>query len=548
MPTPSSIFSQTAARFDRLVSWLDTSDRRFRWIRLAFVLTAVVYFVFIATAETGPVSRYGHDVFSFLDGGWRIVNGQVPYRDFNLPLGPLEYLIMAGGMLLTKGGTQGIAVGNAGFGILIGTWGWLLSRRRMPVIPALLVTTWLILTATCPTPLGHATPDFPSCAMMYNRHGYALLGLVLVECGFAAERSRFGGGFSSGVALALMALLKLNFFGVAGLFLLASAVARRDEKSRVMGCLAGLATVAAVLACYLRLAIFTFLSDISLAVQARRSRLQLSWFIQGLSRSAEAWALVLLTVAAILLLAPGKLRHRRAISIFLLGSIIIVSTPFFLNTDSGETHCQLASLWAIILMAALAAAFRESKEKVAVAAVITVCLVVTFSEFFLEGRSLQTLLRFNEPAVKALGITVAGVGMERVRFYDLPVDNAGYYLDNGRYLVGQVNDGLALLDRNSTQDETIFVLGYNNPFTYVLRRKPARGGSVWLQLGDNFSSKHFLSGDRVFGDAVLVMVANYPSDIQESNAAIEEGYRPYLTQHFAFVASSQWWSLYRRTN
>jgi hypothetical protein len=542
------MFSETTARLDRLVNWLDTSDRRFRWIRSGFALTAALYFVFISVAETGPVSRYGHDVFSFLDGGWRIFNGQVPYRDFNLPLGPLEYLIMAGGMLLTKGSTQGIAVGNAGFGIIVGIWGWHLSRRRMPVIPALLVTTWLILTATCPTPLGHATPDFPSCAMMYNRHGYALLGLVLVECGFASERSRFWGGFSSGVALALMALLKLNFFGVAGLFLLASAVARRDEKSRIVGCVAGLASVAAVLVCYLRLAIFTFFSDISLAVQARRSRLQLSWFIQGLSRSAEAWALVLLTVAAILLIAPGRLRHRRAITTFLLGGIVIVSTPFFLNTDSGETHCQLASLWAIVLLAALAAVFRDSKEKVAIAAVMAVCLVVVSSEFFLEGQSLQTLLRFNDPAVKAQGLTVAAVGMERVWFYDIPVNNAGYHFDNGHYLVDQVNDGLALLGRNSTQDETIFALGYNNPFTYVLRRKPARGGSVWLQLGDNFSKKHFLSGDRVFGDATLVMVANYPSDIQESNTAIEEGYRPNLMQHFALVASSQWWSLYRRTN
>jgi hypothetical protein len=112
--------------------------------------------------------------------------------------------------------------------------------------------------------------------------------------------------------------------------------------------------------------------------------------------------------------------------------------------------------------------------------------------------------------------------------------------------VDQVDDGVALLKGSSRQDETILVIGYNNPFTYILRRKPARGGSVWLQIGDNFPADHFFSGDRVFGDAALVMVSNCPGDLQESNAELAEAYRPYLLQHYVFVASSQYWSLYRR--
>jgi hypothetical protein len=547
MPTPSSTPSESTGRFDRLVNWLGANEKYFVWLQWPFALAAAIYFVFIAIAETGPICRYGHDVFSFLDGGWRIYNGQMPYRDFNLPLGPLEYLIMAGGMLLTKGSTQGIAIGNAAFGVIIAIWGWLLARRRMPVIPALLVVAWLILTAASPTPLGHATPDFPSCAMLYNRHAYALLGLVLVECAFASERSRFWGGFSSGAALALMALLKLNFFGIAGLFLLASVAASQDTMPRFKGCLAGIACVALAITIYLRLAILTFFSDIWLAVEARRSRLQLLGTIHGLLGRAETLILVLMTLAAVLLLAPGRLRQRRSVTMFLLGGIVIASTPLFLKTDSGETHCQLATLWATILVGALATAFRQSKEKVAVSAVIALCLVAIFAQFFLDARSVQTLVRFNDPVVKAEGFAFANQGMERVKFYDIKADKMGYQFDNGHFQVDQVNDGLTLLEKFSTPDESIFTLGYNNPFTYILQRKPALGGSVWLQIGDNFPANHPISGDRLFGDARLVMLANYPSDLEESNAALAETYRPYLSQHFVFVASSQWWSLYRRT-
>src|ERR1039458_7597176 len=31
---------------------------------------------------------YSHDAFVFLDGGWRLLNGQIPHRDFYSDLGP----------------------------------------------------------------------------------------------------------------------------------------------------------------------------------------------------------------------------------------------------------------------------------------------------------------------------------------------------------------------------------------------------------------------------------------------------------------------------
>jgi hypothetical protein len=40
------------------------------------------------------------DVPALLDGGWRIVNGQVPYRDFFVHHGPLSFFITALGMKL----------------------------------------------------------------------------------------------------------------------------------------------------------------------------------------------------------------------------------------------------------------------------------------------------------------------------------------------------------------------------------------------------------------------------------------------------------------
>jgi hypothetical protein len=484
-------------------------------------------------------------VFLLLDGGWRILNGQIPHRDFYLALGPLEYMITAFGMLLTHGSTQGIAIGNVAFGIIVGVWGWLLSRMRMPAIPALLVTAWLILTATSPTPLG-SSPGMMSCAMIYNRHGYALLGIVLVECALASERSRFWDGVSSGTALVLMAFLKLNFFGVAGLLLLFSVPVRREEMPRAWGFLLGLACTVAAFTIYLRFAILAFLYDMRLAIQARGSSLTLSGYFGEIASSAETVTLAITTVVAILLIVRGRLFQRYAVRVFLLGGAVIAIGPLLCQTNFGETSCQLASLWLIVLLGLLIAAYPQSKEKIAVSVLIALSLGGVFAGFVQYAQSAKTLLRYQSRSMKSMGVSVASPGMERLRFYDSGLDTYAYRFDEGPLVVGYVNDGLALLERWSTQDESVLVLGFNNPFAYALRRKPALGGSTWLRPGDNIPKTHLLEADLVFGNADLIMVPNYPASVQQSNTDLAEAYHPYLSRHFTFVASSQWWALYRR--
>jgi len=139
---------------------------------------------------------------------------------------------------------------------------------------------------------------------------------------------------------------------------------------------------------------------------------------------------------------------------------------------------------------------------------------------------------------------MAGQGLEHLRFYD-DKDNSSTG-DNGRSYVADVNEGTALLTRWSSPEETVLTLGFHNPFPYLLRRKPARGGSTWFLWGDNLPQTNLLEANVVFGDAALIMVPHYASSHQVSDKLIEQAYHAYLFQHFSFVASSPSWSLYRR--
>ncbi|MGA3162099.1 MAG: hypothetical protein ABSC77_12860 [Terracidiphilus sp.] len=546
MPIPSSVPNENAALIDRAVEWLRMSERDSRRLRWALVLIVLLYLICLAVFEAGPINHWAEDTFMLLDGGWRIFNGQMPYRDFYLVLGPLEYILTAAGMLLTNGSPQAIAVSNATFGITVGIWGWLLSRRRMPAVPALMVTAWLILTATCPTSLG-SSPNVLSCAMLYNRHGYALLGLVLVECAFASGRSRFWGGVSSGVALILLAFLKLNFFGAAFLMLLATMPVKRGEMQRAWGILAGLACAFAAFIVYLRFAIFSFFSDMRLVIQARNGQLSFKATVAEIAGSAELLTLAIMTVIVALLVSRGKLWQRYEVRVILLGGIVIATGVLLKLSNCDERLYALASLWAIILIAQLTAAYPEAKEKLAISAVILLSLGGILVEFNGDAWSMLTLLRYQAPSVRSMGAGIDGRGMERLKFYeDLSDPQGSMKGDNGSFYVSIVNDGLELLEKSSTQQESVLTLSYNNPFSYILRRKPALGGSTWLALGDNVPNNHLLEASQVFGNADLMMVPHYPNVNQDSDIALAETYHPYLSAHFSFVASSKWWSLYRR--
>src|SRR5215469_15595222 len=96
--------------FDREISWLRMGARKARWITLAVFSPLILYLIVIAKLTTGPINVFHNDALWMLDNGWRVLNGQVPHRDFYSPLGPLEYGILAAGMLLAKGSAQGLAI------------------------------------------------------------------------------------------------------------------------------------------------------------------------------------------------------------------------------------------------------------------------------------------------------------------------------------------------------------------------------------------------------------------------------------------------------
>ena len=95
-------------------------------------------------------------------------------------MGPLLSLLAAAGLKLAHNSPNGIGYMSALVGSIGGCWAYAISRRRIAAIPSMLAGIVVTLIATAPFPIGWP-PNILSHAMLYNRYGYALLGLIVLE-------------------------------------------------------------------------------------------------------------------------------------------------------------------------------------------------------------------------------------------------------------------------------------------------------------------------------------------------------------------------------
>jgi hypothetical protein len=73
------------------------------------------------------------DVFTLLNGAYRIYEGQAPGTDFANPIGPLVYGLDATGMHLQHAvSLHAVTYGQVLFLVVASTLAWLIAWRRLP--------------------------------------------------------------------------------------------------------------------------------------------------------------------------------------------------------------------------------------------------------------------------------------------------------------------------------------------------------------------------------------------------------------------------------
>src|SRR6266404_143581 len=545
-----------------LTFWGTKEVRSFR-LRTSFFIGLVL--ICGATALTGavPTRMYGHDIFFLLDNGWRVINGQRVHLDYYSPWGPVTFLIRAAGLKMSHNSVNGLGYGNALAALLIGCWVFYLARNRLT--PRIRIFLSLFLTALVAAPYALGTSPFLSShAMVYNRYGYALVGLIVLETIGSSEgtgrdtRQELQGGVSTGIALILALFLKASFFLVAvGIVVFLSVLLRRLAIQRIAGlCLGGLSAAFGMMA-YLHFNPSAVLSDLRMAAGARAEALTIwipvynclshYWFLLGVLGFSK--------VAAILF--DRRAGRWQGWKLPLIGSFFFFVDIALMSSNAQEDGFPICAIFVILVLSELmriehSAVGQEHSavgERVqslrpyyAAALCIGPLLCVPLFVSNLEGMGYGLWSKARQAPASVLRFTVSNL-------LPLLLYDTGRLLSrsNGPTYTTYVNDGVALLQRVTDPNETILTMDMVNPFPYAMGRPPPLGGIAAMAFHYTLGDGHRPSEEAYFGDADIVMVPKRHASEDKYYIDFWKTYEPGLRQRFKLIAESDWWLVYRRT-
>ena len=523
----SSEFERLVARFVGLWSYpvLD-----YGVVRVSFLVTLACLCLVRAYTGLSGIQVYSHDAFGTLDGAWRLLNGQTPHADFYTPLGPLIYLLTAFGLLLSHGGAEGFGYSQGAAGCLLGVWMYCLGGRRLGHLPLIVMCFTVVLLALNPTSVGEPPPS-TSC-MAYNRYGYALVALLLVEALAQVKRVGKGdelrGGISTGAIVATLLFLKISYF-IGAVFLFAALIpCRKQTRARWTGLFCGFGVIFLAFFAYLRFQLAPMWNDLQMVAGAKH--LKVNWWIVHNLYLQVIFFGVFVWLATAFFRAGHQVPTARTIAIS--GVAVCLAGVFLLSTNFQFFDLPLNAIMAILVLKEVSAQPLANGSSVLKRGGLLLC---------------GSLLALGSISSDAIGL---GFGAYQKyswaesahSSFNAPV--LAQFRTYERGYVDLVNDGLTLVNQYRRPDDTIMSLDFSNPFSYALGMKPAPGGAITLHYGVNFSEAHHPAAQQLFGQASLVIIPKEPTD-KRLRLGIPLVYGPYLKAHFHLIGESAGWWLYR---
>jgi len=497
---------------------------RFRALLVAFILSACFIRAYVGLWGS---RIYTQDAFSILDGAWRVLNGQKPHIDFYTGLGPLIYLMTAAGVAIAHGNAVGLAYGQALFGCLAGLWAFCLSQKRLRGLGAMLVPVVVALLTIVPINIGE-WPDAITPGGIYNRCGYALLSLLMIEsCASARsdpKSSEFCGGLSTGAVLGMLLFLKMSFF-MGAIFLLAVLLPLRSQtRQRWYGMGAAFCITVLAFLCYLSFDLAAVYIDLRTVAHAKH--VMVGWY---LVKDVVVCAFPFLLLVH--LISRGVVSRREYHAIRVAGLGVCLAGLFLLMTSWQFFALPLDSVMAILLLERVLPQTMQLQNS-PLPRLSPLLLGALFAINFIasQGAGLSYALSQKLHQTPHTSFTAPAL--------------LGFNSTAETDYVKHVNEGCQLLDEHRRPLDTVLALNFTNPFSFGLGMKPPAGGTTWLQYHTDFDEDG-PSPERVFGSASLVMLPKSFSD-RTLPDTVPRIYEPFLKAHYVLAAESRNWWLYRR--
>jgi hypothetical protein len=544
-------------------AFTDESRRGYRLASIALVAVTATLSVALVHFGAAPI-KGPWDMHVLLDGGWRILNGQTPNVDYYNPIGPLTYALIALGMKLWHPSTSAVAYGNVLFAVVLVTYAWAIGQPRLSALSAAVFALFVFVLVTAPRPLGY--PVFKTTyAMIYNRQGYALLSILLLEL-FIKVRDQVRphyllDGASSGILLALILLCKISYFGMAAVAAAIHLALFSHRKKWIIGVAGGFLVSVAAVELLLGTTLISYFSDINVAAHVQSSSQRLRLLIAGGKNNLiniylvflllifarfsavdegsrngvtiKMWAIIAFVVGFGLTIGAGNAAQGGGAQdpLFFVGGLIILE---YLSRECHRCEHRSKGTNALPTLLAILVVFPVFCGSIMIRDCVSMAYAAAWNQFKLPA--FEESRRFHSKTL-----------------YDFVIPESTDHITAywpAREHTDKINDGLDLLRKYATNSDKVVSLSFTNPFSFGLELIPPKGDVLWWDLNFSFDRKHTPAAEKIFKEATIVMIAvlkdrRQGSDFEEVDLMVDL-YGDYVKKYFVEKDHSRVWSLWVR--
>lgn len=525
----------------------------------------------------GPSAIIGPwDVFTLLDGGYRIYQGQAPSTDFANPVGPLVYGLVAIGMHLSLS-LRAVTYSQVIFVAIVSPLAWAVGSPRLPAPYAAGLTVFAAWLSVSVRPLGFSYRSL-TYAMLYNRDAWVLYSVLLLlvllprrnhlaDSRFSTRQLHLIDGLLLGLLLGLLFYDKITFFlaGVAavGVGLALSTLPRSPRLG--LCALGGLAVVGLLVRLLFRLSTPAYISNLITAAEAQASNQRTAMLATVIKWNAPIGLIALLVAALLYFTVRRNGEPLRPLVLLLLAATYVMLSSLILSAGDAPEKLDVPAQAVVPL---LAIAFLEARlPRWAGGSAVTRPLAWSPRRYKLLLVGLAVLLFGTTAPIAGRDALALGEAISYRSYVADPPASQRFNADPlsdfvipantnyqtayraSRALPAMINNGLALLRQNVRPGQSVFTLAYTDPFYIAMNLPLSDCGPLWWDLNFDFTTTDHASAECAIGDATWViiprMVAGQGTS-QNTVSVMLSLYSGYLALNYHQVRQTADWTLLRR--
>jgi hypothetical protein len=514
------------------------------------------------------ISVWTHDNFTYLDGAYRILKGQIPHVDFITPIGLFGYLLPFFGLEIAGSYSLALPVSDLIATALIIFLAIIVSRNRLYVFPGLLLITYVWLLASVPINAGD-TARYISYSMFYNRYGWALLLILFVLYVGSQEADKASGIFDTIAGTIILVFLfytKISYFAMAAAFLAMLAFKSKYHVKIAAICFLNLIVIILIMELIFPGLNFGYFTDLMTALRSSGAiRGGLYTAINFLYRNLADIILVFFIVAL-----SARINAMNWLD-YVFVAYVFLATYTLLNQNAQTRNMVTlfaVFVWAMqISLAKLSEAVKNGANehiktvKVVVYGVVALSLLLVVQPFATRIYGMAIIYARSKPMPENKAINLAK--LSKVYVYK----DANYLsgIDKDRYsnqetyllrkrirrdwlaeqeYIETVMDGVNLLRTHLKPKDSVIVMDMVNPFNFLLDKRPPKNSYSFLHLHRTFNLGAARPKPSMLDYANLVMIPNYPIQMPERNALLKI-FGPALKNKYEEVGRDRYWTLLR---